>query len=247
MATPSPASKNECMACHKAETNEHRLRLCSRCRTTLYCSRDCQKTHWKAHRFLCTEQVDLAMRMVVFLGTELLQFDPIDRPGTSHGLQLHHHKPFTAIYDQLWLWYRPKMDVYKLLIETYRLRIADDFKENGYIHAGSVYGGAADGGIANFRKFLDKVGSRHDLFPPWWNASHARECVCFGIVPSRWSYLARIVDDTEIRAYYQLPTMPTQLRLFAAQIYGMGPGGKDSRDLLFLHLVNEWECWAVKA
>ena len=29
------------------------MKLCTRCRTVLYCSRECQMKNWQAHKFLC--------------------------------------------------------------------------------------------------------------------------------------------------------------------------------------------------
>ena len=38
----------ECPVCNKvAETK------CTACKAVFYCSRDCQKKHWKAHKFDC--------------------------------------------------------------------------------------------------------------------------------------------------------------------------------------------------
>lgn len=47
-----------CSACKKPEppepTSEQTLKKCARCQITIYCSRDCQKAHWKAdHKKRC--------------------------------------------------------------------------------------------------------------------------------------------------------------------------------------------------
>jgi splicing suppressor protein 51 len=42
-----------CVNCRKKETEENPKR-CSRCRVAIYCSRACQKAHWKTHKSACT-------------------------------------------------------------------------------------------------------------------------------------------------------------------------------------------------
>ena len=38
-----------CVACQMNDA----VKVCSRCHCTRYCSRDCQKTHWKCHKKYC--------------------------------------------------------------------------------------------------------------------------------------------------------------------------------------------------
>ncbi|KAL1849030.1 hypothetical protein Plec18170_007689 [Paecilomyces lecythidis] len=50
---PVPKTR-ACSACKKAEPAEQQtLKRCARCQTTLYCSRECQKAHWKTHKISC--------------------------------------------------------------------------------------------------------------------------------------------------------------------------------------------------
>ena len=44
-----------CHYCHKKPSKA----TCSRCNYTRYCSKDCQKTHWKMHKTVCEEFADL--------------------------------------------------------------------------------------------------------------------------------------------------------------------------------------------
>jgi hypothetical protein len=40
---------------HKLQINDRKMLKCSACKVTCYCSRKCQKTHWKIHKPICRE------------------------------------------------------------------------------------------------------------------------------------------------------------------------------------------------
>ncbi len=42
------STKNVCSVCRSVA-----LHRCSSCKTAIYCSETCQKSHWKAHRTMC--------------------------------------------------------------------------------------------------------------------------------------------------------------------------------------------------
>ena len=44
--------RNECDQCKKELTLENRL-VCSACLQAVYCSEQCQQTHWKTHKSKC--------------------------------------------------------------------------------------------------------------------------------------------------------------------------------------------------
>jgi hypothetical protein len=47
--------KASCQVCEKGEAEGLKLSFCSSCRSVSYCSRECQKTDWKAHKVICKE------------------------------------------------------------------------------------------------------------------------------------------------------------------------------------------------
>ena len=49
-------SRYMCAGCN--QTFQRRLRACSRCMIVYYCSRDCQRAHWRSHRSLCASPMD---------------------------------------------------------------------------------------------------------------------------------------------------------------------------------------------
>ena len=47
------ASRCKCAQCDKVETDDVRFDRCSRCKVAKYCSRECQKNHFKEHKHAC--------------------------------------------------------------------------------------------------------------------------------------------------------------------------------------------------
>lgn len=58
----------------------------------------------------------------------------------------------------------PEEDTYKLLIDSYRLRMDDDLKFEGKRNAGSVYVSPSNG-VEAFRRCLQLAESRGGLLP----------------------------------------------------------------------------------
>jgi hypothetical protein len=48
----------KCEGCDAAETSSGAFKLCAKCKQVRYCSRDCQKKHWKEHKKDCCKQQD---------------------------------------------------------------------------------------------------------------------------------------------------------------------------------------------
>jgi hypothetical protein len=44
-----------CQVCEKGKADGLKLSFCNACRSVSYCSRDCQKVDWKAHKVICKE------------------------------------------------------------------------------------------------------------------------------------------------------------------------------------------------
>lgn len=47
------AESLNCAYCDKPETKDNSMLVCSQCKCTFYCSRKCQKMHWKVHKPFC--------------------------------------------------------------------------------------------------------------------------------------------------------------------------------------------------
>lgn len=59
MDLDKPYRVKECGHCHAIKTTSKELLVCSRCKTFMYCSTDCQRNAWPTHKPLC---IKLAQR-----------------------------------------------------------------------------------------------------------------------------------------------------------------------------------------
>lgn len=62
---------------------------------------------------------------------------------------------FTDLEKRTFLHNRPEKDVYKILIDCYRLRIEDDAKIVGIMEPDSIYASRSSDRKAGFRRFLE--------------------------------------------------------------------------------------------
>ncbi|KAL6868777.1 hypothetical protein ACO1O0_000095 [Amphichorda felina] len=233
-----------CNMCHKP-SSEVNLKRCAKCRVTQYCSRDCQKADWKFHKKICVKQAggepapQQAGGNLSSSAGALSSFTtptgaassgptpsgsaPSDPP--HKGLERTIDKPFTRLDQGTWLHDRPETDVYRLLIDTYRLRLEDNYIFEGVVEEDSIYGEASNE-LAGFQRFLDLVATRAGLLPPWWSASKRKECESFGMDGLQWQDLRRQIEKGDIVEHYGDGKLPMQLRMFGEAVYGRGPGGQ---------------------
>lgn len=133
--------------------------------------------------------------------------------------------PFTRLDTGKWLHDRPEVDVYRLLIESYRMRMEDDYTIEGDPDEDSIYGGASDG-LPGFRRYLRRVSSKTGLLPSWWTAENAKLCQKLGKAGGEdWYDLSACIEKSDIIEHYGDPQFPMQLRMFGEAVYGTAPGG----------------------
>lgn len=201
-----------CKTCQKTEPDVS-LKRCAKCSSESYCSRECQKADWKNHKKVCGKQGSSASASTSTRGSP------------PKGLDQPIPDPFTRLDRGTYLHDRPEKDVYKLLIDTYRLRVEDMYRLEGEVEQDSLYSGASDG-LAGFRKFLRKVSTRKGLLPSWWTLEKQKECEEFGMTSSEPS-LKTGVEKADIIEHYGDSQFPMQLRMLGEAIWGKAPGGTD--------------------
>lgn len=214
----------KCGNCSKTEN----LKRCSRCQTERYCSQDCQKAHWKTHKKNCRSSPTAQTQS---------QSQPQPQSTVPKGLTAAIDKPFHKLEARTWLHDRPEKDAYKLLIDTFRLKLDDDYKFEGDVFEGTVYDGAPNS-IPGFKKFLRQAKSKPGLLPPWWSDDKAAECIAFGMSGS-WASLSAAPEKSDIVEHYGNPEMPMQMRMLSEQITGRGPRGQDGTAMRKLMMEGE--------
>ena len=53
--------KRVCYVCKKATKD-----LCKRCKSTYYCSKSCQKSHWMKHKSECFDRQSLELQLIEY-------------------------------------------------------------------------------------------------------------------------------------------------------------------------------------
>jgi splicing suppressor protein 51 len=213
MADGTPT--HSCAACNKtADDSGIKLKRCAKCQTTEYCSRDCQKNDWKAHKKICASNASAIFAVA---------------------------QPFHKLNSKTWMHDRPEADVYKLLVDAYRFRLEDDATMEGERAKDSIYGGANDSRVG-FSRFLRKAEAKSGLLPSWWNKKKNAACMASGLRAepgNERGSLACVVKKSDIVEEYGDPLMPMQLRMFAEQVYGRGPGGQSGAMMIQMQMRAE--------
>jgi splicing suppressor protein 51 len=208
-------STRSCANCKKTDVD---LKACSKCKTAHYCGRDCQKTDWKSHKKVCSTAAQSA-----FVQGAAEHSTTYSAPRLKT-IEKHEPKPFTKLDQGAYLRDRPEADTFKLLVDSFRLREADEFQFETKTQPQSLYTGAANS-TAPFRQYVAQAWNKK-LLPAWWNDAKTLECVAFG-EGDAWSDLRKRVTKADVIKRYGDDKMPMQLRMLAEAVYGRGLMGQD--------------------
>lgn len=230
----------ECATCKKTEIEGNALKPlkpCAKCKRQWYCSRECQKSDWKNHKKTCgrtraqptsTHDVTPSTNNQNDITPSVNNQNYIIPTTNSHidseGICCIPN-PYTALQNGTWLKNRPKKDVYKLLVDTYRMRLADQHASKGDVSEGSLNSGASvESTIQHFLHFLTNVikldATRNKkLLPGWWTENSCKECTKFA-QNDEFSNIGLAIDEDDIEEHYGQMDMPMQLRIFSEKIDG---------------------------
>ncbi|ROT35420.1 hypothetical protein SODALDRAFT_346357 [Sodiomyces alkalinus F11] len=118
-------------------------------------------------------------------------------------------KPFTCLENGTWLHDRSEMDVYRLLIDVFRIRIEDNYTHGTHTE-GTIMAGEPHS-LQGFRDFIPLTGKLH----------HSTSS------DDNWHNLYCYIEKSDVVEHYGDPQFPMQLRQFAEALYGNSPGGID--------------------
>ncbi|KAF3392447.1 hypothetical protein F1880_008655 [Penicillium rolfsii] len=221
MADTSAPLINKCNTCQLPATVVA-LNPCGRCNSVFYCSDNCELADSGQHQMVCFNSIQASTASNAFQINQTQPSAPTQTasPPVRPALAARITNPFKRLSLNQWLHDRPEIDVYTLLIDTYRLRVCDDILLRLEINPDFMYGQDGDGGEGGFRRFLQRVESHPGgLLPSWWSPIQAEACVQFGLSDDGWSDLDRTVKKADIVDHYKDWMLPMQLRVFGQSIY----------------------------
>ncbi|KAI9729310.1 MAG: hypothetical protein M1834_006981 [Cirrosporium novae-zelandiae] len=207
---PSPTPDRICTTCRKTEDDlPNSLKACAKCHKSLYCSRNCQKKDWKSHKRGCGLQTTTAGTNNGNVPTkEKARNNKLDNIASLFGI--------TA--GDAYLHTLHEKEVYRQLIDAYRLRADDDYSWGKGEHG--IY--AEEGPLEDFQMFLNLAERREGILPEWWSKEKRMECERLGNTSRGWSSLNCAVEKSDIQEHYSDNLMPMTLRMLAERIYGNG-------------------------
>ena len=197
------STQKACAKCHKTSTDKP-LKRCAKCQNQWYCSRDCQKLDWKSHKAYCSSSQQSNTQSTPQATTN---FDAMPKVAGEF---------FKNICPDNYLHHFPsEKDVFRQLIDCYRMRVEDDYKFAGDTRG--LYNG--DDPLPDFQEFLDMAETRNGILPAWWSDAKRRECEERAVGTAEWSDLNAAVEKRDVVEHYGDPLMPMKLRLLAEKIY----------------------------
>lgn len=233
--TMFPVPLGACEVCHKRQSQlPNVLKRCAKCKTKLYCGRECQKADWKNHKKVCGKD----------------RFGPASCDAATYSRSrnpnsiCYNAAPFTALNSGTWLHNRPKEDVYRLLVDTYRMRIEDKYVFEGDVDEDSVYGGAdLETALGHFKSYVSnamKLDAEREqkLFPDWWTEESVTECLEFGR-NDPFSNIGIAIRKSDIQEFYSQLDFPMQLRIFSEKLDGCLAAGMSGETMLQMQIAIE--------
>lgn len=229
-----------CSACGKLMASPKK---CGQCLSAFYCSKDCQRADWKAHKVVCggavppqQPTINVATTSEV---TEVVALQASGKGKSTPALQTQVPKPFTQLKAKKWLFYRNEKDVYKLIVDAFRLRSWEDAEfANTYLLSMMHSEVAAEAKSDVFRASL-KLAWRKGLLPEWWSPDDTEKLIQFALADESWGGHARPTEVLQLLERYGDPLVLLQLRIFAEQVYGVIDGEQSVMPLLKVQMKFE--------
>lgn len=177
--TPSkvpPCSHRSCGRVPAVENKEHRCLTCH----VSYCSHGCRRSDSRRHGKICKQLAEGVERPDAWEPSMPCNEPRLSKWSPPKGLEAPISIPFTRLWLGTWLHGRPEQDVYRILVDTYRLRMDDVFVTTQKAEEDSIYSGRVTG-LSGFHRFMGIAAAKEGLLPPWWDEDSARKCGRIGL------------------------------------------------------------------
>lgn len=213
----SASESPRCVACQKLESAlPNPLKRCAQCKSTFYCSRQCQKDDWKAHKTHCNQANDAKPSTTSNSPDSAQRLENLFKLFAQSGLTGDTNDIFTAPNKPGYLCRLPEREVYAAIIDSYRLRIEDEYVFTG--EASGLY--AHEDPLPDFRRYLAKVEKCGNILPAWWNRTKRHMCERQATSASERSDINCTVKKSDIMEHYKDRLMPMRLRMIAEMATG---------------------------
>lgn len=123
-----------------------------------------------------------------------------------------------GISSSTWLHNRPEAEVFTLLIDSYRMRMEDEYVFRGDVDDDSLYGEGDP--TKGFRRFRQKAERKTGVLPSWWTKEKRDACIAKGNRQDHWNSLHGAVEKHDNQEHYKDSSMSMQLRMLAEEILG---------------------------
>ncbi|KAJ6091921.1 hypothetical protein N7467_003890 [Penicillium canescens] len=181
-----------CNACGKLMASPKK---CGQCLSAFYCSKVCQKADWKAHKVICggavppqQPTINVATTSEVTELAEVVARQASGKGKSTPALQTQVPKPFTQLEVKKWrLFYRNEKDVYKLIVDAFRLRGWEDKLASTYLVSMMHNGVVTEAKSDVFRASL-KLAWRKGLLPEWWSPDDTEKLIQFALADEAWMH-----------------------------------------------------------
>ena len=127
--------------------------------------------------------------------------------------------PFRALSEGKYLHNMSEKDVYRALIDSYRLRVEDEYMFSGVKKEFSLLVNNPQP-LRGFQQYLDRVKAKARLLPSWWSADKRRACESLAQDRNQWSCIFVSAAKSDIIDHYGNSMKPMQLRMFAEEVEG---------------------------
>jgi splicing suppressor protein 51 len=144
---------------------------------------------------------------------------PGSNPDSNSGNTFHRLSEGTYLHGM------SEQDAYCALIDSYRLRVEDEFIFSNVKKEFSKYSNNPQP-LQGFQRYLDRVEAKARLLPPWWSVEKRRACEVLAQNRSQWSCIFFSAKKSDIVEFYKDSMKPMQLRIFAEEVEGWNVSGQ---------------------